>query len=881
MPRPDEELPLSPLKPVDEDVRQEIRDHIERRTDDLVAQGWTVDQARAEAIRVFGDVGEVSAECREITSRARRSSRRIERLDGLLHDVRFALRLLRRSPTFAIVAIATLALGVGANSAIFSLINGVILRPLPYSHGEQLVDVAELHRKGWSHLPYANFVDIRAQSRSFQQLAEFYENRSTVLGANVPIRATTAYVTGDFFPMMRAPVELGRLTTTADHQLGAAPVAVISDRFWREHFAGNRDLASLRLRGEFNMQVVGVVAPGFGFPDDADIWVPLELEPQATSRTAHNAAALGRLRDGVTAGAAQQEVSAVLRHVGETAGLDFDAIGARVTSLHADQAGSTRTPLLLLLGASGLLLLTACTNLASTLLARGTARQQELAVRTAIGAGRARVLRQIFTESLVIAVLGCGTGLLLAEGLLRGMALVAPPEVAVMQSARLDLTVVGFTAATALITAVLFGFLPGLRMSDVDTGQLMRGSRGGSARRSAIWSALVAVQVALAVILLIGSGLLIRSFARVMQVELGFDPTHVLTVATDLPEQNYPDVQQAVRFHDRMLALVRAIPGVQAAGVTLVPPLVDEGPSGGIEVEGKPPVSPAYPSTGHGVYQLASVGFFPALGVRIVRGRDFAETDDAASLPVVIVNQQLAEKEWPGEDPIGKRFRESGMDAVTQVTWATVIGVARDVPGSNRTGRPAETYYYSYRQLPNRARFLTAVVRSSLPTAQLERAVRAAIDRVDPNVPAEFGTMPAVVAASVASRRFMVLLLGLFATVALLLAAVGIYGVVAYSVAQRTREIGIRIALGAAPASVGRMVQLRAMLVVLAGIAIGVAGAFAATRLLRSLLYGVTATDPLAFGGVIVLLVVIAWLASWAPARRGTRIDPVVAIRAE
>ena len=404
-------MPLSGQKPVDEDVRQELQDHIERRTAELVEGGWSVADARTEAERVFGDIRGVSDECRTITTKARRSHRRGEWLDGVASDLRFAVRLLRRSPTFAFVAIATLALGVGANSAIFSLIDGVLLRPLPYPRGEQLVDVAEQHRKGTSHLPYANFVDIRAQSKSFQQLAEFYTNRSTVLGANAPIRATTAFVSGDFFPMMRATVQLGRLTTAADHQFGAVPVAVISERFWRDHFAANRDLQSLRLRGEFNMQVVGVAAPGFDFPDGADIWIPLELERQATSRTAHNAAALGRLRDGVTPAAAQQEVSAVLRHIGETAGLDFDAVGARVTSLHADQAGSTRTPLLLLLGASGLLLLTACTNLASTLLARGTARQQELAVRTAIGAGRGRVVRQIFTESLVIAVLGCGAGL--------------------------------------------------------------------------------------------------------------------------------------------------------------------------------------------------------------------------------------------------------------------------------------------------------------------------------------------------------------------------------------------------------------------------------------------------------------------------------------
>ncbi|MGH7594360.1 MAG: ADOP family duplicated permease [Gemmatimonadales bacterium] len=881
MPRPDEELPLSPLKPVNDDVRLELADHIERRTDELIAEGRTPVAARAEALRAFGDVGDVSAECREITSRARQSRRRVERLDGLVQDIRFAVRLLRRAPTFALVATFTLALGVGANTAIFSLINDVLLRPLPYDHGEQLVDLVELHQKGFANFAYSNFVDLRAQTRSFQQLAKYYTDRATFLGANEPLRAMSAYVTADFFPMMRVHAKLGRLTTASDHQFGAAPVVVISDRFWREHFGGNRDLASLRLRGEFDLQVVGVMAPGFSFPDDADLWIPLELEQMPVSRTAHDGATMARLKSGVTLAAARLDVNGVLRHIGETAGEDFDAVGGRLTWLQADVAGPARTPLLLLLGASGLLLLIACTNLTSTLLARGTIRQSELAVRTAIGAGRSRVIRQILTESMVIAVLGCGLGLALAEGLLRGMALVAPPELTVMRAAHLDLRVLAFTALIAGLTAMFFGFLPALRLSDIDTGQLMRGSRGGSARRGIIWSALVTTEVALAVVLLIGSGLLLRSFARVLHVDLGFDPTHVVMATIDLPELNYPDVTQAVAFHDRALSLIRAIPGVENAGVTNAPPLTGGFSDGGIDVEGKPRVSQAYPITGYANYGLASTGLFRALEIRIMRGRDFAESDVASSLPVAIVNQEMAAKEWPGTDPIGKRFRINGMDTADEQPWATVIGVAHDVPAASVTVPAGETYYFSYRQVPYRARYLTAVVRSRLPAALIERSMRAAIAQVDANVPVEFGTMRNAAAASVAGRRFLVLLLGIFAVVALHLSAIGIYGVVAYSVAQRTREIGIRIALGASPRRVGLRVQSRAMVMVLAGIGLGVAGALAATRLLQAFLYDVTATDPAVFGGVVLLLVATACLASWGPARRGTRIDPIVAIRAE
>jgi predicted permease len=384
-----------------------LQDHIERRTAELIAGGLTVAAAREQAERAFGDLNTLSAECRDITTKARRSPRRVERLDGLMQDLRFAIRLLRRSPTFAMVAIATLALGVGANSAIFSLIDSVLLRPLPYDHSAQLADVVELHKKGWAHPSYANFVDLRAQSHTFRSLAGYYSGPTTILGGDQPMRVDAGWVTADFFRTLRVRPEVGRLTTAADHQPGAIPVAVVSDRFWRNHLAANPDLSSLHLRGEFNLQVVGVFMLGFDFPGDVDVWQPLELQEQSRSRTSHGLSVTGRLHDGVTPGAAQHELDLIMQRVGQTAGLDFDAVGTKVTSLQDDLTGAARKPLLLLLAASALLLLTACTNLASTLLARGTARAQELAVRTAIGAGRLRLVRQIVTESLVIAVAGC------------------------------------------------------------------------------------------------------------------------------------------------------------------------------------------------------------------------------------------------------------------------------------------------------------------------------------------------------------------------------------------------------------------------------------------------------------------------------------------
>ena len=466
-------------------------------------------------------------------------------------------------------------------------------------------------------------------------------------------------------------------------------MAVVSQRFWRDHLGSNPRLDQLRLTGEFNFQVVGVMPAGFGFPDDADVWYPLELTEQASSRTAHNSQAIGRLKPDVRAAAAQRDLDLVVQRIASVAGNDFDAVGAKVTGLQDDLTGPVRKPLLLLLGASALLLLAACTNLASTLLARGTARMQELAVRTAIGAGRARLVRQIFTESLVIAVFGSIAGLLVAMGLLRALVALAPPQLALASAARLHPAMLAFTGAVALVTALLFGLLPALRLSDVDTGRLMRasGRGGGASSGRRIWSVLVAGEVAIAVVLLIGSVLLLRSFAAVMQVDLGFDPSHVLTIPIDLPEQSYPEIAQGVTYHDRELAALRQIPGVLSAGVTNVLPLGGNNPNGGVVIEGKPPISPKYSITGFAAYRVASPGYFASMGMHIVRGRDLATSDDAGALPVVVVNQAMVDREWPGENPIGKRLRVSGMDGPGVEPWATVVGVVNDTPGAGIPSR--------------------------------------------------------------------------------------------------------------------------------------------------------------------------------------------------
>ncbi len=464
-----------------------------------------------------------------------------------------------------------------------------------------------------------------------------------------------------------------------------------------------------------------------------------------------------------------------------------------------------RQPLFLLLGAAALLLLIACTNLASTLLARGAARGQELAVRTAIGAERLRIARQLLTESVVIALGGSLAGLAVSIALGRAFVAIAPATLAASAAGDVDWRVLGFALATGFATALLFGLIPAIRMSATDTGTLLRaGARGGSAR-TRVWSWLIMIEVALAVVLLVGSLLLLRSFSEVMRVNMGFDPDNVVVAEITLPREAYPDVQQAVAYHDRALAAVRALPGVTAAGVTLNLPL-GSGPSGGLEVEGRPHISAAYPITGYSDYRIVSTGYFAAMRMPLLTGRDFAESDDARSPMVAVVNQAFVRANWPNENPIGKRFRIGGMDTSGIGPWSTVIGVVHDVPGEELTKATAPAYYFTYRQVPHRARWLTLAVRTPAAAAAIP-AIRTALTAIDPNVPPEFSLMTDHVASSVADRRFLMLLLAAFAAVALLLAGLGIFGVVSYSVAQRTREIGIRIALGAQPAMVQRLVQ--------------------------------------------------------------------------
>jgi putative ABC transport system permease protein len=879
----DDELPLAGRKPVDEDVQRELDFHFQERVRELEAKGLSNAEALKAATVAFGDRRPVEAECRTIEQKRRAMAQRANRLDALRHDLVVGFRLLRKNPGFTIAAVLTLALGIGANTAVFSIVNTLVLQPLSYDHPEQLVRIEELHGNGGaSAVPWPNFLDFQAQSKTFTAMASFNAGIETVLGAGSPARIHSAGISAGFFSVFPLRPALGRLPATDEYRLGTNAVAVVSYEFWRSALGAPQSLSGVHIKMETDYDVIGVLPPGFEYPDRTQVWTPLEREPQWPSRTSHNNDVIGRLKPGATSVAATRDLDGIIVGLRKLYAPNFDAAGMLITPLQQAMTASVRTPLYLLLGASTLLLLAACTNLASSMLARGTARHGEFAVRSALGATRIRIVRQLLTEAGMIAVLGCAAGLLLAELLLRSLTALAPASLA-LSRVHADGWVLTFAIAVATMTAVLFGLLPAWRLSDTNTATAMRdGSRGtAGARRMRVWYVLVATEVALAVVLLTGSTLLIRSFSRVMDVPLGFDPANTATVAVNLPAVNYGDsLSDIPAFHERVLAALRQQPGIAAAGFANVLPLAGNFPGGVMIVEGKP-FLPEGPFTGYSVYRVVGGDYFAAMGIKLLRGRTFNSGDDAAGPPVTIVSQMFADKEWPGENPIGKRVSVYGMDRSTEV-MRTVVGVVADVRGRGVTGDIRETYYFDHRQRqPGRSRSVTYAVRSTLNPAMTGATVRRVINSIDPQVPVELSTMNAVLNRSVADKRFVATVLTAFASIALILAIVGIYGVVSYSVAQRTREIGVRLALGAETGAVRGMIQRAAMGAVVPGLLIGALAAMAGARALTSMLYEISPFDPGTFVVSLAVLGVGAWLSSLIPAMRATRVDPIVAMRSE
>jgi putative ABC transport system permease protein len=858
---------------VERELDEELGFHLAMEIEHNVRQGLSPAEARATALREFGGIDHVKQQAMR--------SHGIGPLESVAGDVRFALRSLRRSPVFSAVAVLTLALGIGVTTAVYSVVDGVLLRPLPYPEPDRLV---RLHERSPSYdraaFSGATFADVRTESRTLSAVAAYAFAPATVLGADEPVRAGVSWISRDFFRVLGVRPARGRAPAPEEGATATGPqVALVSHEFWRTALGGDPAFAerSLHVSG-VAYPLVGVMPPGFRYPARGDVW--LTAVDDNPSRTAHNYAVIGRLASGATLAEARAELGALMRRLAAAHGERMSSDGVTLNPLHDELARSARTSVLVLAAAVGLVLLIACVNLASANLARGEGRQRELAVRTALGAARGRLVRQILTENLVLAALGGALGVALAWGLTRLLVLFGPAALPGFVEVRVDLRVLVVAAVVSILTGLLIGLAPAAQVTRdlrgaIAQGGTAGGTAGGSRGRLRARGLLVSAEVALALVLLAGAGLLVKSLRTLLGEDPGFRPERVLTADVGLPSSIYSDTTRIAGFFDQLLPTLRAIPGVESAGMIDQVPLGSGGSSSGFMVDGGEDV------VGNTDYRLVDSTYFRTLGIPLVRGRGFTPADRAGAPHAVVVNQAMAAQFWPDGSAIGRRIRFPGMDDHAS-EWLTVVGIVGDVRDEGLEAPATPAAFIHYPQRPERlTRGATLVVRATTPPAPLAAAVRARVRATDGNVPVSVSSLEAVVKSSVASRRFSTAVLATFAALALLLAALGIYGVLAYSVAQRQREIGVRLALGARQRTVRAMVLRDAMRAVLPGVVLGLVGAVALTRLLRGLLYGVSAADPVVFVGVSVLLTAVAVAASWVPARRAARVDPMVAIRVD
>jgi predicted permease len=799
---------------------------------------------------------------------------------GFAQDIRFALRGLRRNPGFAVVAVATLALGIGANSAIFSVVQAVLLRPLPYHEPERLVTVLQ---DGRGPVSPANLLDLRAQNSVFEQLGAAQAWQATLTGAGPPEAVKALQLTANLFSVLGVPAARGRTFVAGDEAPGAARVVVIGHQLWQRRFGGDPGLLgrALVINGESHT-VVGIMPPSFQFAPfwimQTELWVPLDLQSRRADRSGASLRLFARRPPAVTLAQAQAQIDTLTRRLAQQFPEDNTGLRLQVVPLHDRAVGQIRRALLVLLGCVSLVLLIACANVANLTLARASARRQEIAVRASLGASRARLVRQLLTESVVLALAGGALGLLLAASGVDLLMALAPAGLPGVHTIALDGPVLGFTLAVALGTGLVFGLAPALTLTRADPGAGLRdGGRGATdgARRNRLRSLLVVSEVALALVLLVGAGLLLRSFQRLIALDPGFDPRHVLSAVIPLVDPRYQEPARRAAFYQDLVGRVRALPGVEAAGAINHLPIGGDVWGFSYTVEGLPPPAPG--ETPNAVYRTIAPGYLRALGMSLLAGRDFHAGDRPDSPGVVIVNQAFARRAWPGQDPLGKRIRvEDGGPNPREV-----VGLVKDVRERDWTAQPPPEMYLAFLQNPP-TRGLTLVVRAAGDPLTLAPAIERQVWAVDRNLPVvQVRSMDQVVAQAVGQPRFNLLLLNAFAALALLLAAVGIYGVMAYAVHRRTQELGIRLALGAPASHLRRLVVGQGMALAAVGVALGLVAALSTTHIMRAMLFEVTPTDPLVFGVIAALLLAVAFLATYLPARRATRIDPMLALRAE
>jgi putative ABC transport system permease protein len=802
-------------------------------------------------------------------------------METLLRDIRYGIRSLVRRPGFTAIAVATLALGIGANTAIFSVVNAVLLRPLPYRDSGRIVTLWQNNLKAGvsrNDVSPANFLDWREQNKSFESMAGIEPFGFSMIGNGEPERFPAWLVTSGFFEVLGAGALHGRTFTPTDYEPGNERVVVVGYALWQRRFGGSQNLVGqkLTLNGQ-PYTVVGVLPPQIQFPADREVWAPRVLrenDRQLRGPTYWNV--IGRLKPGVTVGQAQDEMSAIARRLAEQYPDTNGGMGATVVTLSEQLTGQVRYALFILLGAVGFVLLIACGNVANLLLVRGAERYREFAIRSAMGAARVRLIRQLLTENLLLALLGGVGGVLLASWGVRLILTFNSAKIPRIESVSMDLRVLLFALVVSVVTAIVFGLIPATQFSRPDLqSTLKEGGRGAVAGSTRHWvgNSLVVAEVAVALVLLTGAGLLVRSFVAVTSVDPGFNKDRVLALQVFL-NRNYQKSDQITGFFDQSLEKLMTVPGVESAAVVASPPFINLEQDASFTIQGRPvPPKGSEPSA---FYTEVSPDYLSALTVPLRSGRFFTKFDKQDSALVVVINQTMARRYFPNEDPLGKQL--TVIFARPEVR--EIVGVIGDVLHSGLDTNARPEMFVPYWQSPTTQ--MTFVVKTTPDAAAMLPAVKSAIREVNRNQTfSKTATMDQLINDSLRQRRFNLLLLVSFAVLALILAAIGVYGSINYSTRQRTHEIGLRMALGAQSGNVLRLIIGQGLVLALTGVGIGLIASFALTRLMKGLLFGITATDPVTFIAISLLLILMALLASWIPARRATRVDPLVALRYE
>jgi predicted permease len=872
---------LSP-RGVDQDFANELDSHLDMLTDENIRRGLPPEEARRAARIKLGGVTQLKETNREL--------RGVPFIETFLQDARYAFRMLRKNPGFTVVAVLTLALGIGANTAIFSVVYAVLLKPLPYTNPDQLVTAFQANTQEGvpeTGVSYPNFEEWRAQNHVFSELVGITFHQLTLTGRGEPSVVNTSVVTPEHFALLDVKPLQGRIFSPEDGKQGAPPVVIVSENLWRGTLeADPKILGSSIILDKRPFTVVGIMPSGFLSPfinRKQEVWIPLVQDPLFGSwmarRGGHWLPVFGRLKPGVSVAQAQAEMDTISERLASEFPAENKGWTVRLVPLQKEIVGDVRTALLVLLGAVGLVLLIACANIANLLLTRATSRSKEIAVRTALGAGRSRIIRQLLSETAVLGLLGGVVGIALAYWGVRALSSLLPDNLPRVNAIRVDNFVLIFALALSAIASVAFGLVPALFASKSDIQASLRegsGRSGESGNRRRARSFLAAAEIALAMVLLVAAGLLLRSFSKLTSVSPGFESHNIVKAEVSLPQFQYSKPQQWTVFSDQLLARIQAQPGLQDSAIAIPVPIADGYVNLGFEIVGVPPASQSDSRLAN--YVSVSPNYFRVMGIPLLSGRLFNQQDIASAPRVTLISKALAQRYFPNQDPIGKHLN-FGFPPNADVS-REIIGIVGDVRDTSLGDAPGPMMYVPFAQAPFWGANL--VVKSILSTSAVAAAIRQEVQAIDKDLPVtDVAKLPDLLDASVSQQRFRTFLLGLFAAMALILAAIGIFGVISYSVSRRTNEIGIRVALGASRSTILRMILRETLILAVVGLAVGLPCALAASHLIGHMLFGVSAHDPITLAAVAFTLAAVAALAGFVPARRAMQVDPMVALRHE